>query len=110
MGCDYYIIKFLRIYFENDDVLSLEIDRESGYYYYAYDSDDEDYETKVEEYIKECLTPNMESINIYCNNKFNKSNHETKYKSIVEKFMNERGRKFSDITKIIKVEERYERN
>ena len=110
MGCDYYILKNLRIYCENDYYLSLEIDRERGYYHYVYDSDDEDYETKVDEYIKKCLIPIMKPIILYNNNKFNKSNYETKYKSIVEKYMNDYGKQFSDITKIIKVELRYERN
>ena len=109
MGCDYFIIKVLDIYCENDDYLTLEIDRERGYYYYVYDSDEDDYETKVNEYIKECLTPKMEPIIIY-DNKFNKSTYETKYKSIVENFIKNCGKNFSDITKIIKVVKIYERS
>jgi hypothetical protein len=52
---------------------------------YLYD-EDEDYESKVNEYIKECLTPKMEPIILY-NGAFNKFAYETKYKSIVENFM-----------------------
>ena len=108
MGCDYYIQKMLRIYFE-DDYLNCLLDRERGYYFNIYDEDEEDYETKVNEYRRKCLTPKMESILIY-NNQFNNSTYETKYKSIVENFMKDCGRLFSDITKIIKLEVRYERN
>ena len=109
MGCDYYIQQVLRIYCQDDNYLSFVIDSERGYYIDMYDEDEEDYETKVNEYIKECLTPKMEPIIIY-NDKFNKSTYETKYKAMVEKFINDCGKEFSDITKIIKVEVRYERN
>jgi hypothetical protein len=51
----------------------------------------------------------MEPIIIY-DNKFNKSTYETKYKSIVENFIKNCGKNFSDITKIIKVEKIYERS
>ena len=107
MGCDYYIQKVLRIYFEDDDYLCFVVETERGYYMDIYDEDEEDYETKVNEYKKKCLTPDIEPIIIY-NGAFNKSASETKYKSIVENFMNDCGKKFSDITKIIKVEHRYE--
>jgi len=106
MGCDYYITKVLRIYF-GDHYLSFVIERENGYYFSIYDEDEEDYETKIEEYIKECLTPKMEPIIIY-DNKFNKT-YETKYKSFVEDLLKDCGKHFSDVTKIIKVEVRYDR-
>jgi hypothetical protein len=100
----------LNIYCDNDDeYLTLEIDNQRGYYHIIYDEDD-DYEIKVNEYIKECLTPSIQPIIIY-DNKFIKPNYETKYKYIVEQFMEHygNGKKFNNITKIIKVEERYER-
>ena len=105
MGCDYYITKVLRIYF-GDDYLSFVIERERGYYFSIYD-EDEDYETEKEEYIKQCLTPKMEPIIIY-DNKFN-TTYETKY-NIVEDLLKDCCKIFSDVTKIIKVEVRYERN
>jgi hypothetical protein len=113
MGCDYYIIKALDIYFKDEDgdrdnYLSFVIDRENGYYYYLYDSDDETYEKKVADYINDCLTPKMKPIILF-DNKFINSKCESKYKLIVEQFMKENGKNFNDITKIIKVENRYER-
>ena len=91
--------------------LTFEIDNQKGYYYISYDEDDDDYEIKVNEYIKKCLTPSIEPIIIYDNNKFIKPTYETKYKYIVEQFMEHygNGKKFNNITKIIKVEDRYER-
>jgi hypothetical protein len=42
MGCDYYIIKQLEIYYSEDDINIIEIYRQRGYIY-TYDSDKEDY-------------------------------------------------------------------
>lgn len=111
MGCDYYIQNELHVYFEDEDYSSLEVERECRGCYYddnVFDESKEDYETKVNEYIKECLTPKMKPVVIYDNN-FNKPLYEIKYKPIVENFMKDCGKKISDITKIIKVEVRYER-
>lgn len=109
MGCDYYILKVLHIYYNDTDYFRVEIDRENGYYNYQYDEDEDDYENKVSEYIKQCLIPLMKPIVIYDNNMFNKSTSEIKYKSIIENKMNNSGKTWSDITKIIKVESKYER-
>ena len=110
MGCDYYIQKVLHIYCEDDDYLRFILGTERGYYLDLYDEDEEDYKTKVNEYIKGCLTPKMNPIIIYNNGVFSKPTYETKYKSMIEHFMKDCHKKYSDITKIIKVEERYERN
>jgi hypothetical protein len=52
----------------------------------------------------------MQPITIYDNGEFNKPTSEAKYKSIIETRMNRGGKTWSEITKIIKVEVRYERN
>ena len=54
MGCDYYIIKFLNIYYNDIDYLVIELDREKGYYNFQYDEDCDDYTDKENEYIKNC--------------------------------------------------------
>ena len=109
MGCDYYIIKFLNIYYNDIDYLVIELDREKGYYNFQYDEDCDDYTDKENEYIKNCLTPEMKPIIIYINNSFNKINSETKYKILIENEINKSGKKWCEITKIIKVEDRFER-
>ena len=112
MGCDYYIQKVLYIHFEDDNYLRFTIGTERGYYHSVYDSDDEteDYDRKLIEYKKKCLTPQMKPIIIYENSVFSKPIYNTKYKSMVETFTKDCGKNFSDITKIIKKEERNERN
>ena len=109
MGCDYYIIKFLNIYYNDIDYLVVELERENGYYNFQYDEDCDDYIDKENEYIKDCLTPEMKPIIIYINNSFNKVNSETKYKLLIENEINKANKKWCEITKIIKVEDRFER-
>lgn len=110
MGCDFYISKVLYIYYNDNNYLNIEIDLDRGYYNFNYDEDEEDYEKKVNGYIIDRLTPKMKPIIIYNNNKFNNASLEIKYKSIIEKEINKYDKKWSDIIKIVKVEERYERD
>ena len=112
MGCDYYIVKYLCIYFndKDNDVLNFEIERERGYFGdHLGDEDEDDYEKKRDEYLKNVLTPQTKPITIYNNGVFNKPMSETKYKSIIEGLIRDSGKKWSEITKIIKEEGRYER-
>jgi len=109
MGCDYYIVKLLNIYYNDTDYLVIELERERCYYNFQYDEDSDDYDDKINEYIKYCLTPQMTPIIIYSNNSFNKVNSEIKYKILIENEINDNGKKWCEITKIIKVEDRFER-
>jgi len=110
MGCDYYILKLLRIYYKENEYLETELDREKGYYDDCqFDEDADDYEEKLNEYIQQMLTPRIEPIIIYSNGKFNKSSCESKYKTLIENIITKDNKQWCEITKIIKVEERRER-
>jgi len=109
MGCDYYILKVLRIYYTETDYLDVELTRERGYYYYQFDEDEEHYENKVSEYINDILTPKMKPIMLYENNNFIQLSFETKYKTIIDNEINKNNMIWDHIHKIVKVEERYER-
>jgi hypothetical protein len=113
MGCDYYIIKALHIYYNDNDYLELELERKRAYYNYTYldhlDEDDDDYDKHVEAYIKYTLTPEMNPIIIYNNHTFNKESSEIKYKNLVEDTINKSNKAMSEITKIVKVEVRRKR-
>lgn len=109
MGCDYYILKVLRIYYNEAHYLDLEVNRERGYYYYSYDTDEENYADKVSAYINDILTPKMQPILLYENNHFIQSSFETKYKTMIENEMNKNKLTWDHIDKVVKVEERYER-
>jgi hypothetical protein len=109
MGCDYYIVINLYIYFNDNEYnyLTIELERHKGYY--SYDDYDED-EEKLDEYTKSILRPTMKPMIIYDNESFKKISFERMYKSLVEDKINEHNKKWCDIKKIIKVERRYERN
>jgi hypothetical protein len=109
MGCDYYIVKSLYIYYDNDKCWICSLSTERGYYYFNYDEDADDYEYKRIKYIDTCLTPQMKPIVIYENDSFNKEIFETKYKTLIENEMNKCDIKWSDVNKIMKMEDRYER-
>ena len=108
MGCDYYIVKVLHIYYNDYDYLDIEFERDKRYYMCQYDEDEEDYEEKVSDYVKRTLTPEMNPILIYNNNSFQKLSYETKYKILIENEIKKYCKKWSDIVKIVKVEERHE--
>jgi hypothetical protein len=110
MGCDFYILKVLRIYYNDDQYLEVEVNREKGYYDdYQFDEDSDDYEDLLNNYIEFVLTPKTEPIVIYKNGKFNKSSCELKYKTLVEAEIHKHGKQWNNIVRVIKIEERRER-
>lgn len=115
MGCDYYILKLLRIYYDNgfngsNEYLEVELDRERGYYDdLQFDEDADDYEEKINEHIRQTLIPKTEPIFLYINGQWNKTSCETKYTALIENEMTNIGKKWSDVTKVIKLEYRHER-
>jgi chromosomal replication initiation ATPase DnaA len=100
MGCDYYIVKVLHIYYNETDYLEFEINRKREYYYYEYDSDEEDYEDKVNEYKKNILTPVMKPIILYTDNGFIKPSFEEKYKDILEEIVDDYDKKCAKSQKL----------
>lgn len=109
MGCDFYIVKYLCIYYNDDTCESINVSKENGYYYFDADSDEENYEQKINDYKKNILKPQIKPIVIYDNNTFIKSCSENKYKTFIEDKIKDDNKKWNDITKIIKLENRYER-
>jgi hypothetical protein len=113
MGCDYYIIKFLQIYYGDNECLEIELNRKQGYYIFDEDSDedasDDDYDARIDDYVKYVLTPKLKPITIYANNNFSKPFFATKYKNLVENEISKTGKNLSEIIKIMKTEQRRER-
>jgi hypothetical protein len=110
MGCDYYILKLLHIYYSETEYVEVELDRERGYYDdLQFDEDADDFDEKICEYMEEVLKPTIDPIVIYSNNNFNKSSCKSKYESLVTSEINKNNKTWNEIKKIIKVEERRER-
>jgi hypothetical protein len=112
MGCDYYICKYLYIYYLNDNIpSSILLSTERGYFYYPnIDSDDENYEKINQEYTINQLKPSIKPIVIYENGIFYTEFHETKYKDLIEGELNSTKKKWEGINRITKEEVRYERD
>jgi hypothetical protein len=113
MGCDYYIDKNLNIYDYNDKIISyINLERERGYYWFTsmLDEDEDGYDAEVAQYKKNKLTPKMKPIVIYSNNTFNKLSFENKYKKTVENELKIVRKTWNDVNKIIKIEDRHERD
>ena len=108
MDNSYFTLTVLNIYYNNTEYLQLIIEKkEQNFYCYA-DEDDIMYEDEVIENRKRSLYVSKKPILIYNNKNFYKLLCETKYKARIEEFINESGRNWDDITKIIKVEEKLE--
>jgi len=71
------------------------------------DSDEEDYEEKIEKSIQEQLEPKMKPISIYLNDVFCKPSFGEKYKSLILQHL-PKDKVWEDIDKIVKKESRYE--
>jgi len=111
MACDYYIDKNLDIYDYNDTLISyINLEHERGYYWYSslVDEDEDSYDTKLAQYIKETLEPNMKPILIYSNNTFHKVSFENKYKKMIEDGIEFCNKTLKDVSKVVKTENRYE--
>jgi hypothetical protein len=116
MGCDYYICKYLAIS-DKKGIDTIEIERENGYFFdfNLPDADAEDYEQKRISEKEKVLEVHFVPILIYENKKFVREVLETKYKSLVEDWLddnkcNDRGIvNMDDIISIYKIEKRFER-
>ena len=108
MDNSYFTLTVLNIYYNNTEYLQLIINKREQNFYCSADEDDTMYDHEVIESRKRSLHVFKTPILIYNNKSFNKLLCETKYKARIEKFINECGRNWDDITKIIKVEERIE--
>jgi len=108
MGCDYYIDKSLYILDYNDKILSfIELEKNRGYYWYDKDEDEPDYDFEL--YKKYILEPSFEPIIIYTNNSFINLSFEKKYEKLIDYELKICNKKWDDVNKVIKKEERYER-
>jgi lipoate-protein ligase A len=117
MGCDYYTEKCLIVKFKtglND--LHITLERINCYFYFDYDSDNPDYESKYIKYVEEKLKSVINDIIIYDYDDFRNIKLEKKYKTLIEEELiqynkySETPKEWKDIHEIIKKEVKYERD
>ena len=107
MGCDYYVIKSLIIYYDNIFYKCVTFEKNECYYNFETENgymNKEDFNS----YKKQCLTSDKDDI-IYINNKFNDPLFETLYKKYIDNELNINFIPWNRVTKILKGEYRYER-
>jgi hypothetical protein len=111
MGCDYYIQKYLYIHYKDNSTDYITLSKDRGYFYFSsdLDEDDPDFEIKYKELVSLQLEPEMKPLIIYQDSEFLSNFLENKYKFIVEQKM-KNGKYWIDVEKIIKKENRYERD
>lgn len=112
MGCEYYTIKELRIYWViprgsyNIEYDNIELDRENGYYYFTYDEDNIDYDEKYKAYVDKVLSDTAPDIMIYKDDAFVNPRCASKYKGLVSDLLKKYSKTWADIKVILKSEHR----
>jgi hypothetical protein len=116
MGCDYYIIRYLKVTFEDSTSFDIELERDRGYFDFYMDEDEPNYEEKYREYIQSVLSNEMKPIVIFKDKEFSTLFLENKYKLLIEEELNSFNKnrdlkmEWTNIKKIVKKESRWERD
>ena len=79
MGCDFYIINYLIVKFNNDNYLYIEISRQNMYY--SYDSDDNS--DDINNYKSNMLIVIKKPKILFDNKQFLHAKYENKYKQLI---------------------------
>jgi hypothetical protein len=103
MGCDFYIHKYLQIYFDNQKMDEIKYETSRGYFDYNSDMDDD----AIESYKESILTSKPLIL-------FDKNVSETfnysQYKYLVNDLLKKNNLEWSSVLKIVKIEDRIERD
>ena len=102
----YYIMSVLRVYYNETDYLHLILQKDLRNFYCYADEDNSAYEEEKLESMRSQLHVYTKPFVIYENHSFNKLLCEKKYKEMVESLIDEYGKSWDDITRIVKVEEK----
>lgn len=109
MGCDYYIDTYLS-FKTIEKIYHIHIDRDKGYYFdsYEFDSDEDDYNDKIEQDFKEQMELHKKPDKIlFENGKYINKTVEEKYDKLIKNYLNKIN--FSDIVSIWKSTSVFER-
>jgi hypothetical protein len=106
MGCDYYILKVLKIKYKDSTDSYVELDRQRMYYSYdpICDSDDSEYESNYERYTDSLLKVTFVPVRIFSDDAFKNEKIEEKYRQVIHRHLIDRKRTYDDILDIYKAE------
>jgi hypothetical protein len=102
----YHALTVLRIYYNETEHWKLIIQKKDLYHHISGDEDDPLYEEHILKDRQRHLEVYMTPIMIYNNNIFIKPICQLKYKHLIDKYITKYGKSWSDIIRIVKVEER----
>ena len=100
MGCDYYIVQKLCIFYNDNSCYCLNLKRERGYY------DDFIMNINMQNSNLTQLTPKISQFIIYTNRSYTNEYVENKYEAMVEFEMIHNNRNWTEIKDIVLYEER----
>lgn len=111
MGCDYYILKVLKIKYKDGTDTRIILDTQRMYYSYdpECDSDDSDYESNYERYIDSVLKVTFVPICIYSDDSFKNERIEVKYRKMIHAHLINNKRTYDEIDNVFKAEIRQAR-
>ena len=111
MGCDYYILKVLKIKYKDATESRIILDTQRMYYSYdpECDSDDSDYEPNYERYIDSVLKVSFVPIRIYSVDSFKNERIEVKYRQVIHRHLIDNKRTYDDVLDVYKAEIRQAR-
>jgi len=116
MGCDYYILQNLYIYYNDHSFHYINLHRDRGYYSQIFDDfimntiSKDDSISKWKKIKNFHLEPRAVPFLIYNNNSFNNIYLSNKYKEIIDFQINNNNKTWDDIKEIVIIEERPERD
>ena len=111
MGCDYYILKVLKLKYKDGSESRIILDRQRMYYCYdpVCDSDDSDYESCYDRYLDSIYNVTSPVISIFRNGEFKNKNVKIKYEEAIDEYLIDRKKTVDDILTIDKTEVRERR-
>ena len=106
---EFFIEQNLHVHYKNELAYSIiNLTRKTrSYNTDMYDEDSPDYDKNMEDYIQRNLKPYTEPIVIYSDSAFLKTLYIEKYKNVVQGKLNRDRKKWVDVDRILKVEDRY---
>jgi hypothetical protein len=109
MGCDFYICKNIHVCYTDQTYSVIQLNKERGYFHYPclLDEDEDEYVQFYEESIRQQLKPATNPILLYKNNSFRQERFDSKYRKMVEKKLEHDKKNWEQVSKIVKLEERY---
>ncbi len=108
MGCDYYILKVLKIRYKSGTESCIELERDRGYYFGGpkCDSDDDDFKEAYDRWLDQFYKVTYKPVRIYSDDSFKNESVEVKYRKMIHEHLIDNKRTYDDVLDVYKAEVR----